>query len=286
MDRVINLHGEGPTSIFDTMMYLNVAHTIAYTHSCSVNFHLYWPDDESWVYHYEDPETLIDRTHYIHSFYKDCNEVSITNIFNSKVYHTNTHKFLKKVGIATDQEVNSLSMKEGKHLWHSTVMCLKMWMLDETRLQPTIPNKISFWRPTNNLNPTKAERFLNISHDQWDQYIHALVEQGFTVVELDHRTPINEVLYHISTSESVIGYGGMYSLISAMLFKPTLLVDSAAVAVAQNPNAILVNRAEVLDKTFRDWNLTLQKMHKYSEHKHNKFKRLVESKQDWNWLAI
>ena len=65
-----------------------------------------------------------------------------------------------------------------------------------------------------------------LSYDEWSIFIDYLKENYQEVVEIEYRTPISEVMYHLQTCEVVLGYMGMWSEHASLLNTPMIhLVD-------------------------------------------------------------
>lgn len=91
-------------------------------------------------------------------------------------------------------------------------------------------SKVCFWRYNlDNLSyhrPNKLDKEVygkeNIyTQEEWN-FLYDYLKSRFDVVELEYRTPIREVFYHIATSEFCVGYAGMYHNLATILEKPLI----------------------------------------------------------------
>lgn len=53
--------GKGTPGIGDAMFYMNIAHRFAYDNNVQVELQLHWDHDKDFKYHFEDPETIVER---------------------------------------------------------------------------------------------------------------------------------------------------------------------------------------------------------------------------------
>ena len=59
----------GTIGVGDILYGLNAAHALAKMYDHPIKMNVFWTHDEDYVYHYDDPETIIERTHVLHSLY-------------------------------------------------------------------------------------------------------------------------------------------------------------------------------------------------------------------------
>ena len=89
-------------------------------------------------------------------------------------------------------------------------------------------NKVCFWRyDLDNLSYKRKDIFTHEVYGKQQLYtsqewceLYEYLNSKFELIELEYRTPIREVYYHLSTSEFCIGYGGMYHNLCTSLNKP------------------------------------------------------------------
>jgi len=93
-----------------------------------------------------------------------------------------------------------------------------------------------------------------LSYHEWAIFIEYLKENYREVVEIEYRTPISEVMYHLQTCEVVLGYMGMWSEHASLLNTPMIhLVD-----FSNFPKRYLMmyedyNEKELLEKRIYDF---------------------------------
>ena len=192
-----------------------------------IDIDVLWQEDSfEGVAHQDQVEPYIQQLEYLRRFIADCN-------------FTFNHK--------------KITFED----WHQTVPYWKNFKLPNSvrgldlkfkNFYERKKNKIVFWRDTflfhdvvHNFNLTgfnyldkrnlrkdirvyKGKRPL--SYDEWAIFIDYLKENYQEVVEIEYRTPISEVMYHLQTCEVVLGYMGMWSEHASLLNTPMIhLVD-------------------------------------------------------------
>ena len=73
----------GTPGVGDFMWALNCAHNHAYETGTKVELEFHWEHDESHNHHFEDPETIIERCDYLHSFYNRQDDVTIKHVYEA-----------------------------------------------------------------------------------------------------------------------------------------------------------------------------------------------------------
>ena len=91
---------------------------------------------------------------------------------------------------------------------------------------PTKDNKIVFWKDTfihhdqaDVGNCHLGKRPFN--YEDWQKLFHFL-NNNYEVVEVEYRTPISEVMYHLSTCEVCVGQSGLWNLNASALHTPQI----------------------------------------------------------------
>ena len=235
------LEAHGRYGMGDSMSYLNIAHTRAYCNDTDVTLNIYWEHDKDFYYHFEDPETIVERTDYIHNFYKDKDRVKVNHFFN--IWMGEDHP-LKE---------SQLIDEDGEDILWGKQKCTRTWFLDEDRLPKTKENKIVLWRPTFNADLAREWK-RGVSHEEWDEAIDIMKGYGYDITELTYRTPIREALYHISEAELVMCYDGMWHYISTMLKKPTIFVASSTIGMYNTYNGVMVRGWGDMKRLLDNWN--------------------------------
>ena len=115
---------------------------------------------------------------------------------------------------------------------------INTWLFQERFLQSKIhKNLVVIWRTS--FVRTKFPGF-KASYDDayWDLIIPLLKMQGYTVIDVDYRTPIREVFYLISACEFVVAYNGMYGYLAKNLVKPSIILGNSGILKTHNPQAV------------------------------------------------
>jgi len=119
-------------------------------------------------------------------------------------------------------------------------------------------NKVVFWRSTlidsyniMQKDVSKAHHsFLNIrsvntikrplSQESWTR-LKDFLSEHFDVVEIEYRTPIREVMYHLFTCEFCFGYGGMWNLHAHAAKTPQITLMNNEGFYYANPSHLIGN---------------------------------------------
>lgn len=216
--------------IGDAMTTLNQVHRYCYDNNTTATIIFQWPYDKDYVLHPEQPETEWERINYIHQFYYQSETVTIC------------HQF----------EVENIDHK--KHLWlNDRPICWwgeADWTEDWFDLSPNwyfdkkfqcIPddNKVVVFSYRHNLQLPKDWKMVV---NNWDEVDDILEKLGYNLVELTHRTSIEEAMYHISTCKFVVSYDGMWHYIVRNLFKPHFVLSDGYFTRIHTPGAVMLRR--------------------------------------------
>lgn len=202
------------------MYGMNVAHLKSFALQKPVDLHFNWYHDKNFLYHFEDPETIVERFNYLDNFYcKDQCEVRYHHNFNSD----NTKIYAKRYD----------------HFLHRS-HCNE-WLFRDTNMKE-VKGKIVFWRATFN---AQVPRYFKLPFDnhEWKEILHILDVKGYDVVEIDYRTPISEVFYHIATCEATLSYEGMWHYVAKNFSKPMIVVSNEPITTYHTPYAYKYNRS-------------------------------------------
>jgi len=156
---------KGTPGVGDFMYGLNVAYFRSWLMNKPIRIIFEWFHSEDFLYHFEDPETIIERFNYIEKFYKKKNaKVLIDHIFNSTNGQLYKDRFFgystEKVGIPRLRD-NTWLMRDGFR--HSS--------------ENIVPKKIVVWRET--FNAQQPRRFKRTyDREAWHYVIGLIEEQG------------------------------------------------------------------------------------------------------------
>ena len=213
----------------DFMMGLNVAYGRWGRKRRPVTINFHWYHDKDHYHHCEDSETILERFDYIHSFYYQTGAVKIEHTFNS----TNPLEFR----FDWTKDGKPLEMD----LWNEyKFQRLNTWPFDPKHRLPTDKKKVVLWRAMMNAEQPRLWK-RRISNDGWQIIIDHLKELGYNVVELEYKTPISEVTYHINTCLFTISYDGMWHYIAKNFHKPMIVLSDDMVTHFHTVHALRIS---------------------------------------------
>jgi|SRR5210317_524612 len=219
---------KGTPGVGDILFGLNSVHMLSHLankrHGIeSIKMNVYWEHSEDHLHHCEDPETIIERCEYIHSFYHNKDAVKVNHIFNNRdkeLWRIRHRGFRRKVG--------ETAVLDG----------LPSWVFRKDVWTDAIPNKVVFWRPLFNAEMPRGWKRVFRPHD-WERIIDTLHRKGFQTTELTYRTPVREAMYHIRTCRFCIFYDGMWQYIARNLCKPVIVLgDNYGIMPVHNPQGV------------------------------------------------
>ena len=202
----------------DVMMGLNCGYRWAGENGLPLQINFHWFHDEKHLHHFEEEETIIERTEYIRQLYLE-EDVKINHIFNS--------------------EQNKYSLPEYRYggLDVRRHRDANNWSFHENTYLPVDEDKVVLWRPTFNAEVPRYWKRI-ITNPEWDFIIYNLQNMGYNVVELCYRTPIREATYHINTCNFIVCYDGMWHYIARNFFKPMIVASHDAITRYHTRQAI------------------------------------------------
>ena len=181
--------------------------------------------------HYEDVESWVEKATYL------INQLNISSEMNITHHLDNRHK--AKFGFLVGGSKVEQPQKYSNKFVDNTSFSVPKISIFKKNLK-TQKDKVCFWRYdksrlTNHRNPNQYETWYKentYTPDEW-WYLYIFLNDNYNVVELEYRTPIREVFYHLSTCEFVVGYGGMWHILSNYLDNPMISI--------LNPSRIIPN---------------------------------------------
>ena len=200
----------------------NVARKLSYLFSyChnftgDINLNLFWHPKEFLKHnHYEDAESWVEKNNYI---IKKLNIISDIDI----VHYMTTSKKMAPIEIVGEEDLDANMIEKlyrlpNKPMFRVDLQTQKdkvcFWRYDKNRLTyHRDPNQYETWYKENTYTP-----------DEWCK-LYSFLNKNYNVVELEYRTPIREVFYHLSTCEFVVGYGAMWHILSNHLDNPMISI--------------------------------------------------------------
>ncbi len=243
---------KGTPGVGDIMFGLNSVHMMVHLIRkrrplAQMTMNVYWEHSEDYLHHFEDPETIIERAEYLHSFYHDKDAVKMNHIFNSE-----------------DLEIRKLRHRGFQRKSGPTAVLdgLPSWIFHKEVLTDPVENKVVFWRPLFNKDlPRGWKRTFTDEH--WERILHILELKGYNLVELTYRTPVREALYHMRTCRFCIFYDGMWHYMAKNLCKPTIALGHNGILEVHEPQGVHFHTP---DKKENDLFKYLNKLPKILDH--------------------
>lgn len=215
---------KGTIGVGDILFGLNIAHMVTHLNNCdTATLNVHWTHDCDYLHHFEDPETIVERTTYLHSLFHNNTSVRVNHIFNS-----------------TDEEIQMLRYRGIQRLHNpmAVVDGVQSWIFKRHLwCDEPMSKKVVFWRPLFNANIPRAWKRI-FTNKHWEQMISILERRGFSLVELTYRTPVREAFYHINTSRFCIFYDGMWQYIARNLCKPVIALGDSNILKVHNPQGV------------------------------------------------
>ena len=210
----------------------------------------YFVDNNFYYLNWDEVESSVEKFNYLHSMieFKSNNTVKFNHVLLDDGVILPEHKLpigdihnnlgYMKFKAATNKQYREL------HKSLSIMVQDDISNIDNRGLLWPLKNKltrkrkkVTFWRPTfiHKIIGETSDISWPVSHkkyrgwlyrySEWNQILKNLKE-NYDVVEIEYRTPIREVYYHLSTSEFAVGYAGICQNFSCMLSTPTILISS------------------------------------------------------------
>lgn len=213
----------GTWGIGDSMQALNVCHHYAWKNKIKVNLEMHWAHDENHLESPNDPETIIQRTDWVHTQYHRQDDVTLTHVCNSDLF----------VGGNMNGDHNKVrQIFDSGH----TEPFRNDWIFKPESFVEK-KKKIVIWTPTyNTQSPRSWKRFL--TNDDWYDIIKLLSWKGWILQELTYRTPIEEAFNHIAEADFIVCYDGMWHYIARNFGKPMFVPSWENITNYNTPNAI------------------------------------------------
>ncbi len=233
---MIKIRWRGTWGIGDSMWGLNVAHVHANLRKHKVNLEFHWTHDKDYLHSPLDPETIIERTEWIHTRYHRQEDVVVTHVCNSELF-----------------DPDNTSMDRDKHRfyfeddWHSPKGTPPQDWLFKKEFFDKEKRKIVIFNPIENTEaPRSWKRFL--TKDDWDAIIQALRWRGWDTRILTYRTPIEDAFTQIQEAQFIVCYDGMWHKIGRNFSKPMLIPSWEGITTYNTPQAIkFPNREKFLE---------------------------------------
>ena len=219
-----NVDWKGTFGVGDILFGLNTVHMLCHLAKRDhLQLNVHWNHGKSYLHHYEDPETIIERCDYLHQFYYKKDQIKINHMFDAydeELWGIRHRGFQRTKG--------PTSVLDGICNW---IYDPKFWNSNP------VENKVVFWRPL--FNAEKPPRWKqSFSNEHWKRILDKLNNKGFNLVELTYRTPVREAFYHIHSCRFAIYYDGMWQYICKNLMKPVIVLGNSSIINVHNPQGV------------------------------------------------
>lgn len=242
----------------DAIWMYNILHNTAKTLKRNVELEVHWYWDRSYYHSVDDQENIIDQTDYILKFYEKA-DVTVTHVYNSEV---------KKQNILT---------KGSKLIYGADPLDVprsNWWCFDQRLKLPPIPKKVVVWDSYSNADASYKEI---LQKEDWDCIKNNLRNCGYTVIEVCYRTPISELMYHINTASSCIGYSGLCYQIANNWGVPCLVVSDRNLVNLYSPCVLKMSEKSIIHSLTRNYDTYGESMlTEYCDDKFSKLQKWIE----------
>lgn len=228
----------------DFVTGLGYAHNASIKYQTPVNINFHWNHSKDYKETDQDPETIVDRMHYVYGTMRQLDSVQVNVVTDSNP----DYRFINNFG-----EFNPLH-----GLWHTSMD------LEVTNLVVMWRSKYNTYFPGTKKDPVS---------DRWDEIVQWLQQQGYDVREVTYRTPIAEVMELIRTCQFGIGYDGMIHQLFKYIWKPIVVMcERFDLNQLLIPQAALESKVENLYKNGIDYYL-IKSQHNIDlfKQKHNQY---------------
>lgn len=173
---------------------LGYAHNAAIKFSTDVKITFHWDHDNDYIHDPNDPETIIERFWSVYNDIKQSDDVNVQIKTNSEIdyrFVNNLHDYLSLHGI---------------------------W---ESYYPSNDKGYILIW--TSRYNTYFPGYHKDPIYHEWDELVEYLELNGYQVIEITYRTPVQKVLDLIRNCHMGIGYDGMVHQLFKFHRKPCLI---------------------------------------------------------------
>lgn len=258
----------GTIGVGDILYGLNCAYALSHLHSQPIRMNVHWTHGRNYNYHFEDPETIVQRGDYFHRLYHGFDRVTVNHVFNS-----------------TDSEIEKLRWRGFGHRSDpQRVLTFHHWPFRKDLWCEGEPNKVVFWRPTFNREiPSGGKKWkMTFTVKEWERIIQFLELKGYNLVELTYRTPVREALYHIRTSSFCIFYDGMWQYIARNLAKPVITLGGSSICKTHSPQGVWFKEPHDEKNDFWDYLYNLPKNEEHLRHRADRYRKQLWDKVNAN----
>lgn len=255
----------GTPGLGDCMWALNASHAHAYKTGVPVHLEMHWNHSKDFLYHFEDPETIVERMEYVHNYYHLKDNVHLTHVFNSSADRYHKPEDEKK------EEKPRWWFESGEYPdMGGRIAPPGDWLFRKQAFRDPVQRKIVIWRPLFNAEEPTGWKTL-LTNSGWQVIIEKLRRRGMNITELCYRTPIREAMYHISTARLVISYDGMWHYIARNFAVPMVVISKNGVTKFHTPNAIRTSHTKEEEPNIYWWTSDLRNLLGHSKKKAKRY---------------
>lgn len=231
MEQIIQWRGT--IGVGDSMQALNVCHYWSRKNKSRVRLQMNWNHGKDFIYHPDDPETIIHRTNFIHKKYFQSDRVILEHVYNSPNFKFRFWDYGKVRVNFVGLNIHDQGSRNGQAgAWYAAD-----WLFDHKEFVKPKKKIVVFHHGNNAEPPRRWKRILE--YKDWVRAIDIMKSWGeYDVVELNYRTPISVAYKQIQECEFVVCYDGMWHWIARNFLKPMLIPSYEGITSYNTPNAI------------------------------------------------
>lgn len=218
-------------SYFEAIRVLSYSYYLARYNEMDLEVDVFWSshhvDNNFYFNNWDEPESFLDKFNYLHSMIELKSKVNVK--FNHIIID-DFDEYLKRKKQFIDDciSINKIAKVKGADK-RSLLWPLKNHL-------DRVPKKIVFWKTTfvhsmmgtsNDVIWVTDSRETDelYSYSEWNEIKENLKMLDYNVIEVEYRTPIRELYYHLATSEFAFGYNGLCQSVGISLGTPTMLTN-------------------------------------------------------------
>ncbi len=221
----------GEASYFEAIRVLSYSYYLARYNEIDLFVDVFWSsiyvDENFYFKDCDELESFLDKFNYLHSMIELKSKVSVK--FNHIIIDSRKEYVKRKRQFNDDcSSINKILKVKGADK-RSLLWPLKNHL-------DRVPKKVVFWKTTfvhtmmgtsNDVIWVTDGRETDelYSYTEWNEIKENLKLLGYDVVEVEYRTPIRELYYHLATSEFAFGYNGLCQSVGVSLGTPTMLTN-------------------------------------------------------------
>jgi hypothetical protein len=205
-------HGPG-----DMLLALNVAHYVATSSHTPIELVVYWNYDEGVEWHYDDVEFIEEKLRYWHRLYHNNQLVTIRTVYDHNVdfFNGRLHHNLCDQASGEQEFSGKWKILDGVNNFGAS----------QHLLETPVEEKLCVMWSMRDINKDYSPLAKTDYDDMYFYYMESILRaKGWTVYEINHRTPAAEAAQMMQRCRFCIGYTGMYIYLSKLFFKPTIIV--------------------------------------------------------------